>query len=249
MALKHSLGRIGRRVLPSGIRARFRMHEDDDLPVGAVRFGSFRRVGALRRNWGFGHGLPVDRHYIEGFLGRNAERVRGHVLEIGDDTYTRRFGGDRVTGVDILLGPPGGVDATIVADLGDAPHIPDASFDTIVCTQTLQFVYDIRPAVATLHRILKPGGTALVTLPGITRIARSEMDRFGDYWRITSRAAERMFGDVFGADHIEVWAGGNALAAVAFLHGVTAQELTREELDTPHPDFEVIVAIRATRGM
>jgi SAM-dependent methyltransferase len=245
MALKHSLRRIGRRVLPPAIGDRFAIDENEDTAVGDVRFGSFRRIGPLRPNWGFGHGLPVDRHYIESFLAVNAGRVRGQVLEIGDDTYTRRFGGDRVTGVDILLGPPGGDGATIVADLSDAPHIPDARFDAIVCTQTLQLVYDIHAAVATLHRILKPGGTALVTMPGITRIARSEMDRWGDFWRITSRTAQRMFGDAFGAENIDVWAGGNALAAVAFLHGVTAQELTAAELDTSHRDYEVIVAVRA----
>jgi SAM-dependent methyltransferase len=248
MALKHSLRRIGRRVLPPAIGDRLRVDEGEDTAVGDVRFGSFRRIGPLRPNWGFGHGLPVDRHYIESFLERNADRVRGRVLEIGDDTYTRRFGGDRVTGIDVLLGPPGGDGATIVADLGDAPHIPDARFDAIVCTQTLQLVYDIHAAVATLHRVLKQGGSALVTMPGITRIARSEMDRWGDFWRITGRTAERMFGEVFGAANIDVWTGGNALTAVAFLHGVTAQELTAAELDTPHRDYEVIVAVRATRA-
>ena len=33
-------------------------------------------------------GQPIDRYYIERFLGDNASRIRGHVLEIGYDRYT-----------------------------------------------------------------------------------------------------------------------------------------------------------------
>ena len=73
------------------------------------------------------------------------------------------------------------------------------------------------------------------------------MDIWGDYWRVTGRTAERLFGDVFGVANIDVRSYGNALTAVGFLHGITAQELTLPELDTPHPDFEVSVAVRATK--
>jgi hypothetical protein len=51
----------------------------------------------VSRNFGYDRGLPVDRYYIEGFLDRHKSDVRGHVLEVGDDSYTRRYGGDRVT--------------------------------------------------------------------------------------------------------------------------------------------------------
>ena len=60
----------------------------------------------------------------------------------------------------------GNPQATIVADLTDAPHIPDDTFDCAIVTQTLQFVYDVRAAFATLHRILAPGGVLLATVPG-----------------------------------------------------------------------------------
>ena len=49
----------------------------------------------------------------------------GRVLEIGDDEYTRRFGGDRVERSDVLHVEEGNPQATIVADLADAPQIPD----------------------------------------------------------------------------------------------------------------------------
>jgi hypothetical protein len=46
----------------------------------------------------------LDRYYIEAFLGRHAADIRGRTLEIGDDTYTLRFGG-RVTQSDVLQRP------------------------------------------------------------------------------------------------------------------------------------------------
>ena len=50
----------------------------------------------------------------------------------------------------------GNPQATIVGDLTDAPHIPSDAFDCAIVTQTLQFVYDVRAALATLHRVLRP---------------------------------------------------------------------------------------------
>jgi hypothetical protein len=35
--------------------------------------------------------------------------------------------------------------ATIVGDLTRADHIPSDSFDCVNLTQTLQFIYDVRP--------------------------------------------------------------------------------------------------------
>ena len=65
----------------------------------------------------------------------------------------------------------GNPQATIVGDLTDAPQIPSDAFDCAIVTQTLQFVYNVRAALATLHRILAPGGVLLATVPGITKIS------------------------------------------------------------------------------
>lgn len=37
------------------------------------------------------------------------------------------------------------------------------------------------------------------------------------------------------------------LASAAFLYGLAAQELTREELDQHDADYELLVAVRATK--
>jgi SAM-dependent methyltransferase len=193
-----------------------------------VRFGDLRRLKPISRVFGFDRGLCIDRYYIENFLAKHAEDIRGHVLEIGDDTYTRRFGGDRVARSDVLHVQEGNPKATIVADLTCADSIPSDTFDCIIFTQTLQFIYDVRAAIRHLYRILKPGGVLLATFPGISQISRYDMDRWGDYWRFTTLSARRLFEEVFPPGNVTVRAYGNVLAAVAFLHGLSAEELRRE---------------------
>ena len=61
---------------------------------------------------------------------------------------------------------PGQPGATIFADLAHAPEIPSSYFDCIILTQTMHYIFDLPAAVSTLFRILKPGGTLLVTRPG-----------------------------------------------------------------------------------
>jgi len=216
--------------------------------VGTVDFGDLRRTSPISDVFGFDRGVPVDRHYIESFLADNSSAILGRVLEIGDDTYTRRFGGERVTQADILHVTGDSPAATIIADLTDAPQIPTDSFDCIILTQTLHFTYRMEAEVAELQRILRPGGVVLCTVPGISQISRFDMDRWGDYWRLTDRSARELFETAFQADQVEVSTYGNVLAATALLHGLALSELSEHELDVHDRDYQVIVAVRATKA-
>ena len=68
-----------------------------DPKVGRVQFGDFERVVPISRDCSADRGTPVDRYYIDGFLASHESDIRGRVLEIGGDTYTKRLGGDHVT--------------------------------------------------------------------------------------------------------------------------------------------------------
>lgn len=230
--VRHKLGaRQRRRALPD---------------PGRIRFGNLRRVTPVSEVFGYDRGQPIDRYYIENFLAFHAKDIRGHVLEIGDDTYTRRFGGDRVTNKDVLHVSEGNPSATIVADLTHADRIPSDTFDCIIFTQTLHLIYDTRAAILTLHRILKPGGILLATFPGISQIAR---DQWGDswYWAFTALSARRMFEEVFRAQDLKIEAHGNVLAALSFLHGLAVRELRKEELDHRDSHYEVLITLRAVK--
>lgn len=218
-------------------------------PIGCVRLGSLRRLTPIDRNFGFTRGLPIDRYYIEKFLAQYAPDIRGRVMEMGDTTYTHQFGADRIThsffmNKDAKPDPP---ENAIYGDLVDAPHIPANNFDTIILTQTLLFIYDLPAAIATLYRILKPGGVLLATVPGISQIIREDMERWGEYWRFTKQSAQRLFGEVFPPESVEVEAEGNVLTATAFLYGLASQELRKSELNHHDPDYEVIITIRAVK--
>ena len=214
--------------------------------LGLGRVGYLRRVVPVSRQFGSDRGLPIDRYYVERFLAENAQLIAGRVLEVGDASYTRHFGGDRVLHSDVLNIVPGGPETTIVADLADGQNIETAVFDCAVITQTLQLVYDLAGAVKTLHRILKPGGTVLATFPGISPVSTDQWAQTW-YWSLTPLAAARLFGDVFGADNVEVVAHGNVLTSVAFLQGLATHELRRAELDRPDPQFPMLITVRACR--
>ena len=238
---------IARRALSSPLRRRL-LRLRRWPPVGHVRFGSLRRLRPISREWGFDRGRPIDRYYIERFLARQATDIRGHVLEIGSNRYTRTFGGDRVERSDVLHVADALPGVTIVGDLTSADHIPSDSFDCLILTQTLQCLYDVRSAIGTLHRILKPGGVALVTFPGISKVSREDMERWGYYWSFTSSSAQRLFGEVFDAPDVRVEAHGNVLTAIAFLHGIATGELEPEELDYHDPDYELLLSVRARKS-
>jgi len=190
--------------------------------------------------------VPIDRYYIEKFLAQYAADICGRVLEIGDDRYTRRFGGARVHTRDVLHVEAGNSAATMVGDLADAGHIPSNAFDCLILTQTLHLIYDVGKALQTSRRILKPGGVLLATFPGISQ---TSVDLWADHWcwSLTTKSATRLFAEVFPEDHITVRAYGNVLAAISFLQGLAVAELTTDELECYDPNFELLLSVRAVK--
>ena len=250
-AARRSVAQLARRVLPSPLHARLRQWWSGPAGVpapGAVAFGSLRRLEPISRRWGKDRGgRPIDRVYIERFLADHAGDIHGRVLEVQDARYTTRFGGERVTRSEVLHVSAGNPAATIVADLACAPQIPSDSFDCVILTQVLLCIEDVESAIRTIHRILRPGGVVLATVPGISQVVRHDMERWGDYWRFTTLSARRLFERVFPADAVQVESHGNVLAAVAFLHGLAADELRPEELAHQDPDYQLLLTIRAVR--
>jgi len=243
----------GRYVEPATVSTRegrripTRVLDEAAVPFGQVKFGSFLRVTPINRNWGADRGCPVDRYYIEKFLSLRRRDIQGHVLEIGDDAYTRKFGGDRVQKRDVLHVAEGNSRATIIGDLAHAPHIPSDSFDCIILTQTLQLIYEARAAIQTLYRILKPGGVVLATFPGISQTYDSVWSTCW-YWNFTPLSGKRMFEEAFAPADIKLQTFGNVLAAISFLQGLAAEEFTPQELDFSEPGYEVTISVRARKG-
>lgn len=216
-------------------------------PTAASEIG-LTRLDPVSRTFGFERGKPVDRWYIERFLAAHAADVRGRVLEVAEPTYTRWYGGEDVERGDVLHAAPGNPEATIVGDLTTGEGIPAETFDCFVMTQTLPFIYDVQAAVRGAHRLLRPGGVVLATVPGMSQVSREDRRDWGDWWRFTSQGAHRLFAGAFGEDAVEVAAHGNVLAACAFLYGLAAEDLTEAQLHHRDPDYELLTTIRAVKS-
>jgi SAM-dependent methyltransferase len=207
--------------------------------------GTIRRTTPLSDVWGRDRGAPVDRYYIERFLAQERHRIHGRVLEVLNADYTERFG-TAVDRYDVLDVDPANPAATIVADLAVADSIPSDTFDCFILTQTLQFVFDVGAAVGHAHRVLRPGGTLLCTVPAVSRIGRRYLET--EFWRFTPASCSHLFGRTFERGEVEVHSHGNVLVAVAFLLGMAREELSDRELNSNDPFFPVVITVRATKA-
>lgn len=253
MGVRDSAKLALKRVVPpevgKWVTAQRRKYRLQRVRTGTVNFGDLRRLSPISPIFGFERGQAIDRYYIESFLDENRLDIRGRVLELGDPSYTQRFGDDRVTQSDVLHVVAGNPIATIVADLTQADHVPSDAFDCVIFTQSLQMIYDLKAALRTLHRILKPGGVLLVTSAGIAKIGRRlGRDDWGEYWHLTTQSLAALFAETFPGADARIASRGNVLAATAFLHGLATEELSPAELDHTDPDFEVLVTARVQKA-
>ena len=210
------------------------------------RGAAFARTEPYSRKFGLDRGVAIDRWYMERFLEEHGGDIRGRVLEVGDSTYTDRFG-TAVERADVLHVTGESAGTTIVGDLATGEGISEAAFDAIVLTQTLPFIFRVHDAARNIGRALAPGGVALVTLPGISQISRDDMDRWGDYWRFTQASAAELFSGE-GWQPPTVTTHGNVAAAAAFLYGLSAEELAPGVLDHVDQDYPLIITVRAVRA-
>jgi GT2 family glycosyltransferase len=236
-----------RRPRPGADRAGAVRRRRPSPPLGSVNLGDLNRVTPISASFGFDRGTPVDRYYIEQFLEAHAADIAGRVLEVRDDSYSRRFGGSRITRQDVLDLSPANAAATIVGDLSCPQMLPEAEFDCLVMTQTLQFIYDMHAAVVQMHEALKPGGVLLLTVPGISQV--DHRDASASWcWSLTPYSAARLFSDVFGAENVRVESHGSVYAATAFLQGLAVEEVETGKLDVQDASYPVIVAVRAQKA-
>ena len=133
--------------------------------------------------------------------------------------------------------------ATIVADPARADEIPDDSFDCFILTETLQLIYDLRAALFHSHRILRPGGVLLSTVPCTSRIEPGLLD--SEYWRFTAASCRRLFEEAFGPGGVVVESHGNVLTSIAFLAGMAAEELRASQLAYHDEYFPLALTVRA----
>jgi SAM-dependent methyltransferase len=145
----------------------------------------------------------ITRGLVEPFLARYA--TEGRVLNIGSgiETYRRYFPNQVSVDIDPAKKPD---------IVGDVHHLPiaDESFDMVVCTTVLEHVQDPKQAVAEMRRVLKTGGTLLLTIPFTFPMHGVPTD----FWRVTEYGMRELLKD-FTITEIE--AHGRPFETVAAL--------------------------------
>jgi SAM-dependent methyltransferase len=115
--------------------------------------------------------LPVIRQY-----------ARGRFIDLGCGSapfwYAVIGQVERYDGVDLW---PRSDKATFAGDIQTLAMVQDASYDSAICIEVLEHVPEPGRAVATIARILKPGGVVVISVPHLSRLH----DLPHDYYRYT----------------------------------------------------------------
>ncbi|MEO7962104.1 MAG: glycosyl transferase family 2, partial [Ginsengibacter sp.] len=103
-----------------------------------------------------------------------------------------------------------------------------------------------KAALRTCHRILKPGGVLLLTVPGITPIDHDEWNSTW-YWSFTDKVMRLLMHETFPAAEVAVETFGNVYAAGTFLYGMGLEEVSTKKLDQVDPHYPVIITVKAQK--
>jgi SAM-dependent methyltransferase len=200
-------------------------------------WGNLRRITPLSTTYGFDRGTPIDRYYVDKFLGARRNRITGRVLEIQTTDHIRRYGSN-VTAADTLDINPS-FHPTYCCDLASAAMVPTAAYDCFLLPNTLCFIRDVEAALREARRIVRRGGAILATVPAFVPLT-PDME---DYWHASAEGWRVVAGRVWPGCDTSVDTHGNCLAAVAAMYGVAVEELTSAELDATDPRYPVLVSI------
>jgi len=199
------------------------------------------RARPYSRRYGTDRGTALDRVYIERFLEHHSDAIHGEVLEANDDNYTKMFGTScRAHVVDIRTTNER---ATIIADLCVPGSLPRERFDCVILTHTLQLLEDPAVALANICASLVPGGTALITVPSLSRLDLGNTD----YWRWVPAGLDVLCRRTMPDSDVQVSSFGNAGAGAAFFVGLSAQNVGRRLLGRDDPQFPVVTCARVDK--
>lgn len=131
----------------------------------------------------------VRRYLIDEFFFKNSSLIRGRVVDIGGKKRNKRglFDVGKFASEITYVNIDTSTEPDIVSDATNIP-LPNASFDTAIIAELLEHVPEPLKVLKEANRLLKPGGTVLVTVPFNVGIHGDPSD-FGRY---TETMLERM---------------------------------------------------------
>lgn len=174
-----------------------------------------RRGTGLVGGWLFAARLAVDLQLLTcvRFLRAHMPRFSGAVLDVGCGEMPFRDAlpeGVKYVGIDVPAATDFGMSGNPDIVAFDGTHIPfpDESFDHVLCTEVLEHAADPEALVREMHRVLRRGGSILVTVPFSARVHHAPWD----FHRFTRYRLRQLFG---AFDEVEVVERGNDIAVIA----------------------------------
>lgn len=160
--------------------------------------------------------LHISRRGLATGVRRFAGRFTGDVLDFGCGSKPYREVFDRCqsyVGLDIEVSGHNHADSQVdVFYDGKVIPFPDARFDGVVTFETLEHVFTLEPILKELHRVLRPGGLLLVSVP----FAWDEHEVPYDFARYTSFGLVHVL-QAGGFEVIEVYKTNTFVLAVSQL--------------------------------
>lgn len=218
----------GPAILPARARASLRQGAAATLP-------SRVRLATLARRTP-GRGRELAEHYAREHVAAWRHDVRGRVLELGGLGTARHLVA--------TLGHGAGrrVAEVVAADLDQLAGVPSAAFDTVLALSVLHRRPAPEEQVQALHRVLRPGGTLLLTEPALAAAAAGDAQ-----WLATVEGVRATLSGPFAPPDVAVGSRGNLHVVTAALHGLGPEELGAGRLRVIEPEHPVLVTARALR--
>jgi SAM-dependent methyltransferase len=117
------------------------------------------------------------------------KHLQGRVIDLGSGYAPfRRYMPAEVTSYDTLDYSRDLPDLTYVSDLQSMPEIPDGAYDAGLCLEVLEHLPEPLQALREIHRILRPGGVLLLSVPHLSRLH----DVPFDFYRFTRHGLEHV---------------------------------------------------------
>lgn len=228
-------------------------HEDIELlkklHVGSMSNKTIRELPLKPLSYDYGmsrNGHSIARYYIDSFVREHIKDIKGTVMEIGDPRYSV-LGGNAVRKQQILVLEGKTEGNYIKGNLETGEGIVSESLDCFILTNVLSSLFDIENAIKNIGRSLKKGGTAIITVPGIASLYRVQNETYGQFWRFTPSSITRLLKKNMPEAQIVVKEYGNVKTSVAFLYGLTVEELTQEELMYRDSCYPLLIGISVKR--
>lgn len=182
-----------------------------------------------------------DRKYIQDYINscRDKGFIEGKILEWGGSNIL--YSDTEKEDVTICTGlKDQAKDATVIFNILDLATVqPELleKFDTVICTQVLNYMLEPMVALRNIKRLMKPGSFLILTVSGPCYRDRNS-EGFKTFW--TERGVKDMCKEVFGSDNLyNLKVYGTFSGAINALLGLKADD----EINHSKTDFNVITGI------